>query len=197
MRKVPKLEVQNQRDRWLTPEEQRALIAAAAVPHVRDAIILALGTGARRAEALGLRWEDCDLDGGLVTFRAETTKNGKARTVPANDAVLAMLRARRADIRARFNPHVFTYRGKPIKGFETAFRTVCKAAGIDGAIFHTLRHTWATRFGHLGGDPRDLMALGGWSDMKIVERYYHTGAERSVRALAAMAADLAPDAPAQ
>jgi integrase len=141
MRKVPKLEVQNQRDRWLTPEEQRALIAAAAVPHVRDAIILALGTGARRAEALGLRWEDCDLDGGFVTFRAETTKNGKARTVPANVAVLAMLRARRADTRARFKPNVFTYRGRPIRTLDTAFRTVCRDAGISGATFHTLGAT--------------------------------------------------------
>jgi hypothetical protein len=35
--------------------------------------------------------------------------------------------------------------------------------------------------------------------MKIVERYYHTGADRSARALATMAADLTPhpDAGAQ
>jgi integrase len=190
MRKVPKLEVQNQRDRWLTPEEQRALIGAADVSHIRDAIILALGTGARRAEVLGLRWEDVDLERALVTFRADTTKSGKARTVPANEAVLTVLRARRGDTRNLFARRVITYRGRPLKSLHAGFRSACQAAGIKGATFHSLRHTWATRFGHLGGDPRDLMALGGWSDMKLVERYYHTGAERSARALATMAGDL-------
>ncbi|HUD73274.1 MAG TPA: tyrosine-type recombinase/integrase [Dongiaceae bacterium] len=199
MRKVPKLGEHGQRDRVLRPEEQRALIAAGdtnRLRHARDAAIVSLGTGGRHKEVVGLRWQDVDLERGLITFIAGNTKNGKARTVPANDALLAMLKTRHAarPQRERFGPgegHVFTYRGKPVASINGAFRTLAKDAGLGRDVtFHTLRHTFATRFGHLGGDPRDLMAIGGWSDMKIVERYYHPGADRSTRAMAAMAGDL-------
>jgi integrase len=196
MRKVPKLGEHGHRDRVLKPEEQRALVAAgekASLRHARDAAIVALGTGGRHKEVVGLRWQDVDLDRGLITFIAANTKNGKPRTVPANDAVLAMLKARHANRheRERFCTSVFTYRGRPVASINSAFRTLAKDAGLGRDVtFHTLRHTFATRFGHLGGDPRDLMAIGGWSDLKIVERYYHTGAERSTRAMASMAGDL-------
>jgi len=39
------------------------------------------------------------------------------------------------------------------------------------------------------------MEWGGWSDMKIKERYYHPGAERSIRALAAIGNHLIGAAP--
>jgi integrase len=202
MRKVDKLEVQNGRTRVLTPEEQRALIVAGSkhhLHHARDAAILALGTGGRHREVLGLCWQDVDLERGLITFIAANTKNGQPRTVPANSAVLAMLKARHANRpeRERFSAHVFTYRGRPVASINGAFRTLAKDAGLGRDVtFHTLRHTFATRFGHLGGDPRDLMAIGGWSDLKIVERYYHPGAERSARAMAALAMDLIAPVPA-
>jgi integrase len=203
MADVPKLGEHNRRDRVLTPAEQIALIAAGdtnRLRHARDAAILSLSTGARHKEAVLVRWQDIDFERGLITFRAETTKNGKDRTVHANGAVLEMLKARHASRTGadRFCPFVFTYRGRPIKSVNGAFRSLCEAAkpklGRD-VVFHSLRHSWATAAGHAGCDPRDLMEWGGWSDLKMVERYYHTGAERSVRALDAIGAHLLATAP--
>jgi integrase len=45
------------------------------------AFILALSTGTRRAETLGLTWDDVDLKGGAIILRQ--TKNGSRRRVPA------------------------------------------------------------------------------------------------------------------
>jgi integrase len=189
MRKAPKLEVLNQRDRWLSPEEQRALVSAAK-GHVRDVIILALGTGARHGEALALEWSSVDLERGLLTFVADTTKSGKDRTIPINGSVLAMLKARREDKRSRFSPYVFTYRGKPVKSINTGFAAAREDADLGPEVtMHTLRHTFCTRFGHVGGNIRDLQALAGHADLKTTERYYHQS-DGAARILGLMADDL-------
>ncbi len=209
MRKVPKLGEHTQCERWLNPEEQRALIAAgngADLYHARDAAILALGTGGRHKEVLGLRWQDLDLERGTVTFRAESTKNNTARSVPANDAVLAMLKARRDDPRRpRLGPgreHVFTYRGRPIKSINGAFRSLCVAAGLDKQVakgtrrevtFHTLRHTFCTRFSQSGGALTDLKAVAGDADITTTQRYAHHSPQHAARVMAAMANDLTGD----
>lgn len=67
------------------------------------------------------------------------------------------------------------------------FADACTRAKIphgrpDGVTFHSLRHTGATRAASVPGmDPRKLMALGGWRDIKSVMRYLHP--ERPDRAL--------------
>jgi integrase len=189
MRKAPKLEALNHRDRWLSPEEQRKLVEKAK-GHLRDVIIFALGTGARHGEALALKWADVDIDRGLVTFKADTTKSGKDRIVPLNGAVVAMLKARREDTRSRFGGHVFTYRGRPVKSVNTGFKKAREDAGLGpDCVFHTLRHTFCTRFGHAGGNIRDLQALAGHADIKTTERYYHES-DGAARVLGLMAADL-------
>ena len=179
----------NKRDRVLTPEEQTALVAAGnanRLRHARDAAILSLNTGARHKEPVRVRWQDFDLERGLITYIAANAKDGEDHTVPANGAALAMLKVQHASRTwtERSCPFVFTYQGKPIESVNGAFRLLAKAAGLGRDVtFHTLRHTWATGAGHAGCDPCDLMAWGGWLDLKMVERYYHTGAERSIRAL--------------
>lgn len=74
---------------------------------------LAIVTGMRRGELLGLRWADVDLDGGwLVVRRAlvksvgglreEATKSGKGRRIDLTASQVAMLRAQRqAQLTAR------------------------------------------------------------------------------------------------
>lgn len=55
--------------------------------------------------------------------------------------------------------------------YRRRFRPAVLASGIPGDVtFHTLRHTWASRMGpHTPS--RILQILGGWKDMKLVERY--------------------------
>lgn len=58
----------------------------------RDIILFVMYTGCRRVEACSLRWEDVDIENGLLTFA--DTKNGKAHTLPIGDHLLSVLKDR-------------------------------------------------------------------------------------------------------
>src|SRR4029077_19627910 len=88
---------------FLTFEESERLIAHAE-GQWRTMIIVALRTGLRRGELLGLRWEDVDLVSGRLYVRESyvrgvfgTPKSGKPREVPlSNQARQALETHRRA-----------------------------------------------------------------------------------------------------
>jgi len=73
---------------------------------------------------------------------------------------------------------VFTYFGKRIlKANTKAFRNALEKVGIDDCRWHDLRHTWASW--HVQNDTpiHVLQELGGWSDIRMVQRYAHLAPE--------------------
>src|SRR5215469_12424111 len=67
-----------------------------------------------------------------------------------------------------------TDNGKPYSaaGFGGWFRNQCDAAGIPkGYSAHGLRHAGATRLAEHGCTDHEIMAWGGWTTLKEVERY--------------------------
>lgn len=56
-----------------------------------------------------------------------------------------------------------------------------KEAGIPGVYTHRFRTTMATSFLDAGGDPLDLMRVGGWNSLAMVQRYTAATAERRAR----------------
>lgn len=87
--------------------EAIALMKAAAQepqgPHLADFIQLALHTGMRQGEMLGLEWRRVDLKQGLIYLDAVDQKNGKHGSVPVNsEAERALLS--RARFRASHCP---------------------------------------------------------------------------------------------
>lgn len=99
MRAVKRLPVDNRRTRILTEDEQVRLLDACP-GKLRSIVTLALTTGARIGELLGLRWDACQ--DGALTFL--DTKNGKARRIPISPAIQAVLDAQVAGV----HPWVFT-----------------------------------------------------------------------------------------
>jgi integrase len=83
-----KLKEPEGRVRWLTVEEAERLIAAAeSLPKARylaDFIRLALTTGMRSGELLGLEWRRVDFEARLIHLEAGHTKTGKRRSIPIN-----------------------------------------------------------------------------------------------------------------
>ena len=128
---------------------------------------LALGTGARRGELLGLRWQDVDLDAGRIVIqralsvidgvpRLLGTKNAKRRTLSVSGSVVEALRRHR-DIQQRHRQDavdwqdrwglVFTDEvGAPIDPMKVtrAFRALVAAAPVPVVRLHDLRHFHAT-----------------------------------------------------
>jgi integrase len=87
---VPRIRLEKEpqgRLRWLTQEEITRLLEAAGKSRnkeLRAAVIVALNTGLRLGELIGLTWEQVDLSRGVI--RLELTKSGRRREVPMNDA---------------------------------------------------------------------------------------------------------------
>ena len=102
-----KLKEPEGRVRWLSRGQAQALIAAAGgldkAPHLADLIRLALHTGMRRGEMLGLEWARVNLQANLVYLEATHTKAGVRRSVPINGEARAAL-VNRARFKAQYCP---------------------------------------------------------------------------------------------
>ena len=138
------------RDRFLSGDElARFFQALEEEPNgtARDFFLVALLTGARRANVLSMRWSDIDLK--AETWRIPETKNGTPQTVPLVGPVLEILRDRRKNTVSFF---VFPGPGKTGHLVEPkkAWARICQAAGIKGARIHDLRRTmgsWQAKTG--------------------------------------------------
>lgn len=126
--------VHTQKERIPSLEEVNRLLACSN-GHTKDIIIMALNTGMRLREILGLKWEDIDLPKGYIKIRH--TKNGKLRIIPMNPVVKETL----SRVKKTENPCVFfdPRTCKPYNHIRTSFARALKRAGITGFRFHDLR----------------------------------------------------------
>jgi integrase len=178
-RGIKRLKVDNCQTRILTPDEQRRVLDASP-RKLRAIVTLALITGARIGELLGLRW-DCVTDGALVFLE---TKNGKARRIPLSPAIDAVLGAL-----ARQHAWVFTNSRTAdrytVNGVAHVFGRALARAGITtgDVTLHTLRHTALSRMVANRCDDYTVMALSGHSSTRMLARYTHPTEARQVDAL--------------
>ena len=113
------------RDRWVTPDELPHLLAAIDAEesvHVRGALYIALLTGMRRGEVLGLRWTDVDLS--RREIHLSDTKANRTHVVPLVAEAVDVLRGLP---RMLGNPYVFpspTKAGRPHHDMKRAWHRV-------------------------------------------------------------------------
>ena len=100
---------------------------------------LALATGARRGELLGLEWRDVDLKGGSILLRE--TKNGDDRCVPLLGEVRALL-VERAKVRRLDDPRVFPSAKRDTNPpIDKAWNAAKEVAQVENLRIHDLRHS--------------------------------------------------------
>jgi len=179
-----KLKESEGRMRWLTRPEAEGLVRAAATEpqasHLPDFIRLALHTGMRKGELLGLEWRRVDLQTALVHLEPRNTKTGRRRSVPLNkvarEAILNRMGFRAQHTPA--SPWVFAHHnGQRIQDVKRAFTSACQRAGITDFRIHDLRHTcaaWLVSAGVALAEVRDLL---GHTTVKMTERYAHLAPE--------------------
>ena len=74
--------------------------------------------------------------------------------------------------------------GNPYRSIRTAFDTPCRNAKLtDVTGPHVLRRTFGSRLGMAGVDARTIQELGGWKNLKMVERYTHLIPDHKVAAI--------------
>jgi integrase len=162
----------NGRTRHLSREEMDRLFEALEqVPHLKPIVLTALHTGMRKAEVMGLRWEQ--VKDGFIHLAASETKTKKAKVIPYNDAVDGILREQRRANQLR-SQYVFCKPdGGPYRDPRRSWRTVLKIAGIGDFRFRDLRHSFASLLVESGVDLYTTGKLLGHSDIKMTQRYAH------------------------
>jgi integrase len=87
------------------------------------------------------------------------------------------------------HPYVFPGRrgGQPMVNPTKPFAAACKAAGIEGATLHTLRHTFASLCVSSGATLYDVQRLLGHASPTTTTRYAHLQADAARRAAESVA----------
>lgn len=188
-----KLKEPEGRIRWISKAESAALIAAAGqnprAPLLVEFITLALNTGMRKQEMLGLEWRRVDLQNELIYLEAEHTKAGKRRTVPLNQnakkTLIALMRFRAEHCPG--SPWVFnTKKGARIGNMRRSFKTACDRTGIEDFRIHDLRHTYAAWLVTAGIPLPEVRDLLGHAAIRMTERYAHLAPENLKAAVAVL-----------
>lgn len=195
LRKVKPLREPPGRVRFLTAEEERALLAK--LPRQLVPIIMAdMLSGLRRAEIVQLKKADVDLRARELTVTK--SKSNKVRRVPINDALAAILETAMARSKSE---HVFTNRrGLPyhVDSVTHGFIRARKRAKLENLRLHDCRHHFATAVRRAGGGLDIIMQLLGHAHVSMTMRYAHVGQEQLHDAVARIgSARIAQDCPTE
>jgi integrase len=198
--------VERKEARHLDADAVSAVLRAAVGSRYHCALALIAATGLRKGEALALRWDRVDLDGGALKVAATIGRVGdrllitqpktdrSRRTVPLNPAVVAMLRrhsAAQKQDRLRAGSEwvdsglVFTNEfGGPVepRNLLRVIEVAAKAAGVAGVGVHTLRHSAAVAWLEAGVHIKAVADLLGHSSIAITGDVYGHTSEDTARA---------------
>jgi integrase len=164
--------------RWLSAEEWERLKSALQEesPTLADLAEFSVHTGLRENNALELRWDQVDLKRRVAWFYADQMKGKVPHGIPLNDAALAVLERRRRIHKVYVFPAPDS--GKPYtKASNRAWYAALRKSKLNGVVWHTLRHTWASWAVMSGVRLEELMRLGGWKTYSMVLRYAHLAPE--------------------
>ncbi|HEY8597481.1 MAG TPA: tyrosine-type recombinase/integrase [Thermomicrobiales bacterium] len=157
-------------------------------------LILAIKTGLRQGELLGLKWADLDLDAGGLQLRRQLqrdktfqpTKGRRSRRLDLGTMEIVALRehrARQEDRRHGWGDEwagedlVFcTDKGRPLGWRDVArdFKILLNKAGLPEIRFHDMRHTNATLLLEQGIHPKVVQERLGHGDISVtLDTYSH------------------------
>jgi integrase len=192
--------VKKRKRRAWTPNEIKRLLAAARelgsrVGNIFDytpIITVAIYTGLRLGELLGLRWQDVDLENGVIHVRHQLCRETRTLVAPKTDAgvrdvpipaaLVRYLRRFRLESKYSQGDHfVFcSKKGTPLehrnvaqRGFEAAAeRAGLNRPGEDKLTTHDLRHAFASVIAHHGFAAVDLAVFMGHTDSRVTQETY-------------------------
>ncbi len=187
MRKVAKPKEPRGRVRFLDDDERKRLLKACEESSSRDlypAVVLALSTGARKMEIMGLRWRDVDLKRNVIVLH--DTKNGERRVLPLAGVALEQMRGR-SKVRRIDSDLVFPGLDptEPID-LRAPWEAALKQAEIEDFRWHDLRHSAASYLAMNGASLAEIAEILGHKTLQMVKRYAHLSEAHTARVVAEM-----------
>ncbi|MDD5578134.1 MAG: site-specific integrase [Methylobacter sp.] len=175
MRTLKKPKSARGRVRFLDDDERQRLLTACKESKnawLYPCVILALSSGMRQGELMGLKWQNVNLKDGYLILHE--TKNGDRRRVPLSGLALSLLqehaKVRRLDTQLLFPSNKDAQ--KPID-LRKPFETALKAAAINDFHWHDLRHCTASYLAMNGASLAEIAEILGHKTLQMVKRYAH------------------------
>lgn len=204
--------VNDERTRYLSQAEFSALqdaLEQTQCPELKPIVMLAIFTGWRKSELLGLTWQRVNLNDTAKPYQGsnkpylipphsiliETSKTGEPRTVALasqaheallywHQAVITKKGAEPADAELVFPSR--ENKNKPLD-IRTPWQTTLRRAGIEHIRWHDLRHTFSSWAIMSGSNPLEVATVTGHRDLKSLKRYSHLAPEHTADVVERMA----------
>lgn len=187
MRKVTKPKEPRGRVRFLSDEERPHFLVEckkSESQYLYAAVVLALSTGGRRMEILGLTWKEVDFDRGVITLHE--TKNGERRVLPLAGHALELMRQLSIIRHVKCN---LVFPGKDLKkpvDLRTPFENALKRAEIPDFRWHDLRHSCASYLAMNGASLAEIAEILGHKTLQMVKRYAHLSEAHTSKVVTSM-----------
>lgn len=166
----------------ISPDVLQDLLERLAEPSRSIATLLVM-TGLRIGELLALRWQDVDLDKGVLSVNRtvyeghfdEPKSKRSRRRIPLGPKSLDVFRSLR---KAEASPSdlIFAARnGSPLSRrnlLNRQLKPACKALGLEGANWHWMRHVHATLLDSVGAPLGTVQALLGHASPEVTREVY-------------------------
>jgi integrase len=174
------------RERRLVGDEEKRLLdecGKSGNKNLLPAVRLALATGMRQGEILGMHWANVDSVRRLVLLPVApgASKGGEVRAVPLSTDALTVLTDLRRSTVADLRGRVFTCDRMTL---HKAFVRACERANIAAFHFHDLRHECLSRLAERGDfSVLEIAAVSGHKTLQTLKRYTHLQAEKLAQKL--------------
>jgi integrase len=166
--------IRNERIRRLTADEEQRLLDGCdggQTPYFKTLLILAIETGMRRGEILGLSWNDISHNRRVITLNM--TKNGSARDVPLSQRAFDALTM----WKALGSVDASTVFPMTPGALEQSWRRLLVRSGITALRFHDLRHEAVSRLFERGLNVIEVSSISGHKELRMLKRYTHLSAD--------------------
>jgi len=178
--KAVRFDKEKSRDRILEDDELRRLLQVCS-GQLYQVVMVALNTGMRRGEILGLRWQYVSLEKNKIDVKH--TKSGDDRTIPINSFLHNVL-----DSMAKDSVYLFSNRdGKNTGDVKTAWNNAMRKAGVKDFRFHDLRHLVASKLARAKVTESVIALILGHKRTSITSRYINPQWDEMVEAVEELA----------